>query len=803
MKILNAENEPDPDLRRELEDRFFQEAQVTAQLGHPGVPPIHEMGLLPDGRPFYTMPKLPKRTLEDVFQRVAAASPGSDGEHWTRERCLELLVRVLETLAFAHSKGVVHRDVKPANVIVGDFGAVLVIDWGLARVVGGKSGPDSVWSDRLSELRAAFGDDLVLTSPKGTPGYMAPEQAGFDASRQDARTDVYAVGAMLYRLLAGTEPHKDSIREWRERQGSLEEFEALLDSPPTPLARLAPEAPPELVAIAERAMQPKAAARYPTANAMAEDLRRYLEVRPVLAYRTGPWVEFSKWVRRNRAVASLLGALAVGTIGASWGGFFLERERGLALVTARDRERNLTGAVLLDSVLERSQRAWEASSQLPSLEGIQRDAAFLLERAEDLPRRIAALERELEQSPVASVRDDLQVQIAELQRQAAGLPALGGALGHARSIEERVRTRQTHRPSEAEIQAAWDRALTALAADKRFEGASIIRQPDLMPLGPTEPAGLWAFLHLETADYSKPLVYERADQVGAASGLVLLLLPGGEVSLGAVPPTSREEVDLPHRDLYSATRDSEWAISGHGPIPRTVRLDPYYLGRFEVTRGQWKSVMGAERVSSPAPEGTDPRLQPAVMLGRQDALDFAGRLGLTLPTEAQWEAAYRAGTHTPTFVALAFVETEIGPDYDWRPLEKYANVLDAATLAAGVQGASRVEHPELYPSGEPDDGFVHAAPVGSFAPNPFGLFDMAGNVWEWCLGDYVPGWGNLRPGDGAHLAPGDPSLGVFRGGSWYAPAELARAAMRFDYQPSTGDRDVGFRVARQAVAAPR
>ena len=803
MKVLNAEREPDPSLRREMESRFFQEAQVTAQLDHPGVPPIHELGLLPDGRPFYTMPKFPKRTLEHVFTKAAERGSATDGqnsdERWTRERCLEFLVRVLEPLAFAHSRGVVHRDVKPANVIVGEFGAVLVIDWGLARVVGAKGAQDAVWSDRLAELRATFGDAFVFTSPHGTPGYMAPEQAGFDVSRHDARTDVYAVGAMLYRLLVGTPPHADSIKELGARGGTLEELEELLGGAPTALAELAPDAPPELVAICERAMQPKPADRYPTANAMADDLRRYLELRPVLAYRTGPWVEFSKWVRRNRAVASLLGALAVGAVGASWGGYFLERERGRAAVAAQDRERNLTGAVLLDSVLERSQRVWQAPGQLPVLEAIQRDAAFLLERAEDLPRRIEALERERERTGVSTDREDLSLQIAELHRQQAGLSDLEAALDRARSTETHVRAAMAHRPSDTEIHAAWDRALSALAADKRFEGASLQRQPDLLPLGPTEPAGLWSFLHLETADFSTPLVYDHADKVGPTRGLLLLLLPGGAVALGATPPTSAAEVELPHRDLYSYERDSERALPGHEPVPRTVRLEPYYLGRYEVTRADWQRIMGEVRHSSPADEGVDSLLQPAVMLDRVDALDFCERLDLTLPTEAQWEAAYRAGTHTPTFVPLAFVQTENGPNYDWEPLGAYANVLDRATLAAGIQGASRDDYPNIYLSGEPDDGFVYAAPVGSFAPNPYGLFDMAGNVWEWCLGDYVPGWGALRPGDGAHLAQGAPNLGVFRGGSWFAPAVQARAAMRMDFQPSTEHWDVGLRVCRPAT----
>jgi serine/threonine protein kinase len=172
----------------DLERRFVAEARICASLEHPAIVPVHELGWLPDGRAWFTMREVRGRTLGEVL-----------GDRPPLRRTLEQLARVAEAVAFAHSRGVVHRDLKPTNVMIGEYGEVFVVDWGIAKVVGGPSGPTG----------AARGADPALTvdgSVLGTPVYMAPEQAFGDPDAIGPATDVWGLGAVLYEVLTGRPP---------------------------------------------------------------------------------------------------------------------------------------------------------------------------------------------------------------------------------------------------------------------------------------------------------------------------------------------------------------------------------------------------------------------------------------------------------------------------------------------------------------------------------------------------------------------------------------------------------------------
>lgn len=299
----------------EMLGRFLDEAKVTAQLDHPGVVPVHELGLDAQGRVYFTMSLVRGRNFKQVIELVHA---GRDG--WTRTRAIGVLQRVCEAVAFAHSKGVIHRDLKPANIMVGPFGQTYVLDWGLARVErpdGSPAEPAPSPRNGGAPAEPAMPGLTHEGDVVGTPAYMAPEQARGELAAVGPRSDVYAIGAMLYHLLAGRMPHTDGpSTTWREA------LDATLAGPPTPLRSLARGLPEELIAITERAMARDPARRYASAADLGEDLRAFLETRVVQAHRTGAWAELRKWVRRNRlaaaAAALALAALVAGLAASLW-----------------------------------------------------------------------------------------------------------------------------------------------------------------------------------------------------------------------------------------------------------------------------------------------------------------------------------------------------------------------------------------------------------------------------------------------------------------------------------------------------
>jgi serine/threonine protein kinase len=245
-------------------ERLLREARVLAHLEHPGIVPVHDAGLLPDGRAFYAMKRVRGSRLDEHARAVPLAE---------RLRAFE---RICEAVAFAHAHGVIHRDLKPENVMVGPFGEVLVMDWGVAKVnphppapSPGPSGPPSPGE----EEKAAWMGASNLTAHGtilGTPGYMAPEQESGEVDRIDERTDVWALGALLGFLLAGE------------------------------------EAPRPLEAIRRRAMAAEPRDRYPRVEELAADLSRYLAGSAVSAHRESLLERAGRFARRHRTAILLV-----------------------------------------------------------------------------------------------------------------------------------------------------------------------------------------------------------------------------------------------------------------------------------------------------------------------------------------------------------------------------------------------------------------------------------------------------------------------------------------------------------------
>jgi len=254
----------------DLAARLLQEARILAGLEHPGIVPVHDAGTLADGRAFYCMKYIEGQTLAQHIARKGLPDK------------LRLLERIAEPLDFAHARGFIHRDLKPENIMIGAFGEVLVMDWGLAKV--GATGLKLAENEIATVVRPTQ-NSLRVTgqgSVLGTPGYMSPEQARDSTTEVDHRTDIFSLGAILWFMLTGTTPG---------------ELPAGTGSMPRPLR-----------AICERAMAADPNARYQFAGEMTADIGRYLSGAPVLAYPEGLLERAGRLYTRHRTAIVLVAA---------------------------------------------------------------------------------------------------------------------------------------------------------------------------------------------------------------------------------------------------------------------------------------------------------------------------------------------------------------------------------------------------------------------------------------------------------------------------------------------------------------
>ena len=272
--------------------RFQREALITARLQHPGIVPVYEAGQWESGEPFFAMKLVQGRP----FDRVIA-----DAKHLDeRLALLPRLASACDAMAYAHSQRVIHRDLKPGNVLLGDFGETVVIDWGLAKDL---DATDSFESQNRSpraqvEKKEATTTSSTLTiagAVMGTPAYMPPEQARGETV--DQRADVFALGAMLYHLLAGAPPYN--------ARTATDVLAAAALGKVVPLVDREKSAPKELVAIVERAMAPIPGDRYPHAGELADELRRFLTGQLVGAHSYTALARVGRFVRRHRAAVTV------------------------------------------------------------------------------------------------------------------------------------------------------------------------------------------------------------------------------------------------------------------------------------------------------------------------------------------------------------------------------------------------------------------------------------------------------------------------------------------------------------------
>ncbi|MCO4774099.1 MAG: SUMF1/EgtB/PvdO family nonheme iron enzyme [Deltaproteobacteria bacterium] len=271
LKLLNAEKE-----KRDKEAlRFTHEAQVTGQLAHPSIVPVHDLGTLPDGRLYYTMKRIQGRSLREIFVDLKKRDPASQ-QRWTETHFVSTLLRVAQALAFSHDRGIVHRDVKPANIMVGEYGEVLLLDWGVARVLGvmqpvAVEGEDTPPRRVVTWRSLSDQDPTIDGTVAGTPAYMPPEQARGDIEAIGPWSDVYSVGVILYEFLVGARPIRGRTVE--------ELLQRVISHPILPPSQRNPDGrvDPELEDLVMRCLAKNRARRPRSGTELAQELERFLE----------------------------------------------------------------------------------------------------------------------------------------------------------------------------------------------------------------------------------------------------------------------------------------------------------------------------------------------------------------------------------------------------------------------------------------------------------------------------------------------------------------------------------------------
>jgi tRNA A-37 threonylcarbamoyl transferase component Bud32/tetratricopeptide (TPR) repeat protein len=321
-EVALKELRPEKTSNDALLGRFLREARVTGQLEHPGIVPIYEVGQRPDDHaPYYTMRFIRGQTMAEAADHYHKRRASGDAGPLELRKLLSAFVGVCNAIAYAHSRGVLHRDLKPQNVVLGGFGEVIVLDWGLARLL----------DDRDADVDSApldLGSTLDLEKTRdgqtlGTPSYMSPEQATARPDLLGPATDVYGLGAVLYHILTNRPPFPGPTSD--------EAIQRVISEPPQPPKEIVAATPGALQAICLKALSKKPQDRYPSATELADEVQHWLADEPVKAHAEPLYVKAGRWMRHRRAfVAAASVFLICATVGLAGMSAMLYREQQAA-----------------------------------------------------------------------------------------------------------------------------------------------------------------------------------------------------------------------------------------------------------------------------------------------------------------------------------------------------------------------------------------------------------------------------------------------------------------------------------------
>lgn len=326
VKVMHADTAAD----RENVIRFIEEAQVTSQLEHPNIVPVHEVGITSEQDVYYTMKMVRGHNLEQILADIRKNKVATIRQY-PLSRLLTIFQKACDGIAFAHSRGVLHRDLKPENIMVGKYGEVLIMDWGLAKVIGAperpatgtstSSAPDWLVED-VDSVRSSTAFRTMAGEIMGTPGFMAPEQAAGAVAEFDPRTDIYALGAILYYILCLHTPVEGTVEEVLEKTKAGDITPALSHNPPDDLDPAKRKwvlphlpnnrIPPPLAAVATKALARDRDRRYQTVPELQRDLEAYQQGFATGAEEAGALRLLYLLVQRHRLpLAIIAGTLTV------------------------------------------------------------------------------------------------------------------------------------------------------------------------------------------------------------------------------------------------------------------------------------------------------------------------------------------------------------------------------------------------------------------------------------------------------------------------------------------------------------
>ncbi len=759
--------------------RFLEEARTTAQLQHPGIVPVHELGQMPDGRWYFTMQEVRGRTLADVIAAVHRASPldrWANAEGFSFRRLIDAFHAVCEAVAYAHRRGVVHRDLKPENVMLGEFGEVFVVDWGLAKPIGAPpTAPGAMPRFEEDESALISASSRHATRPgaiAGTPAYMAPEQARGEGASVDARSDVYALGAVLFEIVEGRPPFDGATRD--------DVVSRVVLGPSPRLGQSLRPVPEDLVEICARAMSRDRFDRYPDAQALAHDV--------------AAWLDGER--DRERALGIALRAEALGPEAQ------VLRTRATAFAARAKQALDQLPSWVDDA---KRRPAWaiedEASALFARADRLELEAEGLLHGAlavdPTLPEAHAALAlRELARHATAEAeRDDRAAARAELllRDHTARLP-----------VDHPVRARASRWLAGEGLLTLHTDPPGAVVALHRYETVDrrlvprFVREIGRTPLDAVQlPIGSYlAVLRLQGRPDVRYPVHVRREVHSDG------VRPGGASPTPIAIPTH-----LAEDDVYVP---AGWFVSAGdpdalGPAPAfPLWADGFVMKRFPVTLGQFLEFLNdlaaqgreSEALASAPRAGTGAfGVVGDLLVGRTKG----GRFELVRDGQGDlWQETWPA-IHIDWLGAVAYAAWEASrTGLPWR----LASEWEREKAARGVDG-------RFFPWGDAResawsatfDGRPCPVPVTAFPidESPYGVRGLAGNVRDWCLDRFVKESHPSGPIVDVSMAPLSDDPGerrAIRGGTWSNHSSMMRSA-------SIMRNEVGMRSASQGLRLVR